>query len=95
MVWKEYDKKEFMFSMTDGADDVIKVYQRSSDKLFIFVIRLPYTTNKLNNFKKNNNPSWLVGINYPSQMSEPTLLGEYSTRKEAYDKIEKYMKQHQ
>lgn len=94
MVWKEYDKQEFKFGMNDGSYDVVKVFQRESDKLFIFVIRLPFTTNKLNNFKKNDNPSWLVGLKYPSQMSEPTLLGEYLTRKEAYNKIENYIKTH-
>lgn len=91
MVWKEQNKNYAKFR-NDGADDIIKVYERTSDYLSIYVIRLPFTDDVLKG--RTNKPSWLLCINYPSQMSDATLLSINSTRKEAYDKMEKYMREH-
>jgi len=82
--WKELDHNEFRWNEFNKGDKIIKIFKNENNGLHIFVNR-----NDLRNV------TWSVGIcNNKNNFHQATLLSINDKRKDAYDKMIKYMRSH-
>lgn len=89
--WNEINKKEFE-RRNNFKHEVYKVYLRNDDDLVIYILRLPYTPNKLENTK---DISWDLFVGYQNKdFKKATYIGNFRKRGEARNKLINFMRNH-